>query len=488
MAIAVESLANGRNQDALRCVRHVPGMAHIFGESLQKRSNKMPMKRSAFTCKPRRLLIFLLMAVSPVFNGLGAGNGVSKMVFAHYMVALPTGGPKSTVDDFKTEISSAQNAGIDGFALNCGGWSILEPHYKERVLKIYQAAQELGTDFKLFISADFATKLTFDEFKDMVESFRNHPNQFRHDGKPVISTFDRKRNLTESVAAEFQGDKGIVFVPFYYPVPAVEIPDDAAIRSVLDADRPLDGFFYFGAAGTPDQISDVIRRMARVWRGAGKIFMAPVTPYYRGKGKNNRVFETRGFEGMAKEWEAILESGADWVEITTWNDFGECSYIAPFGLPKENGLWRGDWGTVISHAGYLEANKYFIQWYKTGDRPDISSDSLCYFYRLHPKTLQTNIGKPRHGETLEDSIFVTAFLKAPGELTISCGQNEQTFNLRAGVSHVSLPMRIGRPRFSLERGGKGVLAAEGEYAISDENIWADYNYFSGFVKAQAAEK
>ena len=44
-----------------------------------------------------------------------------KKVFAHYMVCMPTYGGDSTVADYQREIRAAQAAGIDGFALNCGG-------------------------------------------------------------------------------------------------------------------------------------------------------------------------------------------------------------------------------------------------------------------------------------------------------------------------------------------------------------------------------
>jgi len=411
---------------------------------------------------------------------LPATETFDKFVFAHYMVALPTAGPASTVDDYKAEIQAAQKAGIDGFALNCGAWSVKEPHYKERVLKLYEAARDLNTGFKLFISADFTTELSFDEFKDMVEVFRNHPNQFKHEGKPVLSTFrGEQMNLTDLVKKEFVDKKEIVLVPFYYPNPPTELPNDDEIKTLLESNSDLPGFFYFGAAGTPSEISSVSRRTAAAWLGSGKIYMAPVTPYYLGYGVNNRVFESRGFEGMAEQWKAAIESKATWIEITTWNDFSESSYVAPFGLPFKGNVWRGDWGNVLNHSAYLDASKYFIKWFKRGKPPTIKRDELFYFYRLHPKSLAGKEGMPRNAASMKDEIFVTVFLKAPARLTIENGKAVTAFELDSGVNHVSVPLSIGTPRFILSRDNKTLINKVGELAIDVENTWGNHNYFTG---------
>lgn len=106
-----------------------------------------------------------------------------KKVFAHYMVCCPTVGGAATVDDYAREIQEAQKRGLDGFALNCGGWLKTEPHYKARTLQIYEAARRLGTGFQLFVSADGAA---LDEIPDIVRTLKNHPNQFRYNGKRVL--------------------------------------------------------------------------------------------------------------------------------------------------------------------------------------------------------------------------------------------------------------------------------------------------------------
>jgi hypothetical protein len=56
-------------------------------------------------------------AIPPV-----AADSTRKRVFAHYMVAWPRGGPQATVASYQAEFRDVHTRGIDGFALNCGGW------------------------------------------------------------------------------------------------------------------------------------------------------------------------------------------------------------------------------------------------------------------------------------------------------------------------------------------------------------------------------
>ncbi len=306
------------------------------------------------------LLACLLVAPAPADTHL---------VFAHYMVAIPTYGGDSKVEDYMREIQAAQSRGIDGFALNCGGWTANEPHYKRRTQLIYEAAKRLNSGFKLFISADYCCGLSLAETQDMLTSFADHPNQFRYRGKPLLSTFagEGADNQHGREVCEFLdklgGDKGrpCVYVPYYYPRPNItEHPGPEHVKQVMRDFPGLDGFFYFGAAGTSEQLAAANRACAQGWLGAGKLFMACATPYYRGLGGNYRCYETGGFEGFAKQFVGAIEDNATWIEIVTWNDWGEASYVAPYGDPADTKLWDGHWGTMLSHVAYLDAMRYYI--------------------------------------------------------------------------------------------------------------------------------
>lgn len=74
----------------------------------------------------------------------------------------------------------------DALALNIGqdSWQ------RTQIASAYAAAASLGTDFKLFISFDF-TEMSCDanDIASRVNEFAQHPNQFRVDGRPMISSF-----------------------------------------------------------------------------------------------------------------------------------------------------------------------------------------------------------------------------------------------------------------------------------------------------------
>ena len=102
-----------------------------------------------------------------------------------------------------------------------------------------------------------------------------------------------------------------------------------------------------------------------------------MTPFYRGFGGNYRVYETRGFEAWREEWEAAIQHDATWVEIVTWNDWGEASYICPFGEPRGHGAVGRALGADASHTAYLDASRYYIDWYKSGTPPAIGARTRC---------------------------------------------------------------------------------------------------------------
>jgi hypothetical protein len=335
-----------------------------------------------------------------------------------------------------------------------------------------------------------------EETRDMVESFRDHPNQFRVDGQPVLSTFAGGPAVSKFIKDAFRGTNGVVFVPFYYPTPAVEHPEQQQVDQVFNDNPGIDGFFFFGGPGTGEQITRSNHLLAEKWLSNRRIFMAGVSPFYRGLGKNYRVFETRGMESLAMEWEGAIRDRANWIQLVTWNDWGEATYVAPFGPRSQTEFSKGHWGKLLSHTSYLDASRYYIDWFKSGKKPAIERDSLYYFYRLHPRSVAAKVnslipmksvagmadalsGAPSGANELQDKVFVSCFLRAPAKLTISSGKAQQAFDLDSGVQHVSMPFAPGKQRFVLARNGATIFDKTGEHEISATDRSSNFNYFAG---------
>lgn len=406
-------------------------------------------------------------------------------VFAHYMVCYATYSEAAGVDGYKQEIAEAQAAGIDGFALNVGAWS-KEKYYQRRTEMIFRAAKEAATDFKLFFSIDHGNS---EDIKDMIRRFAKHPNYLHRDGKVVVSTFSHshlswRQKIFDPLAAE---GIGIFFVPYFYPRPNVtELPDYNAVMQVYRKHQSLvDGLFYFGAAGTPDQLARSNTAYARAMADVGKLCMASYTPSYWGhRQPGRRYYEMSGGQGLETQWRAIIDSKPDWVEIVTWNDFNESSWISPVDDPGKYFKELKDL-TRHSHAGHLELSKYYIRWYKEGKVPPIERDGLFYFYRTHPRAVKaTTEDKPvtqTHGD-VEDIIYLTTLLIAPAEVVIHTGSQTVTRRMPAGLAHTKVQFAPGKQRFELRRTGRTLAETTGPLIRTEIER---YNFFpaSGFVYA-----
>lgn len=411
---------------------------------------------------------FLMLSFVAFFASAGlillaapADTAGLRRVFAHYMVCFATYG--EGVENYKREIREAQAAGIDGFALNCGSWHN-EPHYPRRVAQLYQAAKELDSGFRLFFSVDLDN---VDFILDMVRTYARHPAQFRHGGRVVVSTFGASGvPWKQKVFAPLKkAGIRVFFVPFFFPDPVTELPSyDVAVKHHAKWAGVVDGMFYFGASGLPAQLAASNAASTKALHKAGKLSMASYTPSYWGhKQSGRRYYESAGGEGTELQWKSIIETQPEWVEIVTWNDFGEASYVCPI----------ADFTKTLSfleppprpcHAGYLELSRYFIEWYKTGQQPAVRQEGLFFFYRTHPKDSVVGGDAPvevREG-AVEDVLYVTTLTNAAAELRVTTGGVAAApVPVAPGLRHHRIPFKPGAQRFELWRDGKAIAAADG---------------------------
>lgn len=455
-----------------------------------------------------------------------------RMVFAHYMVTNqdyqgdsdPSQEAKITA--YEREIQQAQAVGIDGFALNVGGW-FKEPYYIRYSAQMFEAAYRLHSGFKLFFSDDMCCGNGLAEAEDMLRRFANNPRYspvyFKHDGKLVISTFGDTIGPSgwETVRQDLASGAGSpppvvanvlpeasvapTLVPLQiFVVPAVfwggELPARAAIQNGLDKyGDAIDGAFYWGIAGVPashdalDQLRSS-ESYASTLHTAHKLFMAPVCLQFWGANAN-RYFEYSGFSGMRSMWiDAINTTHPAWIEIITWNDFIEGTYVSPIDDPNKyehanylnaSGIPSDARSYFHSHSGATALLRYFIDWYKTGVQPQIHTDALYWAYRTQP--LSMDVGTPptakKYGP-LADVVYVTANLKSAATLTITSGRRVTTIKIPAGSTDVQAPFEAGStPSFQLSRGGKTVITGVGSDPIEQSPKYNDFYYSTGTVLA-----
>jgi hypothetical protein len=426
-------------------------------------------------CKGKRPWLGTILCSALILPGIPKAFAGPHYVFAHYMVCFALYG--ESLDAYKREILDAQAAGIDGFALDVGEWNGPDTYYKPRVEMIYEAAESLTNGFKLFFSVDMANT---NDIVQMVGAYAKRTNSFYYDGKLVLSSFGGNGvNWTNGVLQPLQSEGiSVFFVPDFTTEGGTwQTLPQSATALVTKYGSFIDGLFDF-AAGLPGDIVYMDNAYLQACRSAHKLCMAGCSPTYWGcnqRSSGRPYFESEGGAGIISQWQWIITNQPDWVEIVTWNDLNESTYVVPLGQP---GQYYSSPPQRFSHAGYLELMKHYISWYKSGVEPAIATDGLFYFYRTH----STNAVASNTNDVpvtvfmgpVQDVIYTTAALTAPAELQIISGIHTAKFSLPAGISCQKIPFQSGAQNFILRRNGKQLASARGPDVVT--NI-QNYDYF-----------
>lgn len=374
------------------------------------------------------------------------------------------------VENLKKEVRLALSRGITGFTFDILSMGDITPG--SFLPNMLEAASEVDPRFAIVLMPDMASfGPDVEAVINIAKSLYNNQGLFRlPDKRLVIAPF-----LAEAVAPEaWESMKTeltkhhikIAFLPTFLNPKYI-----SRYRSVGDG---------FGTFGTPlPSQGAAIKAGIRESHELGKGFMAGIS----GQGyrpKEYRFWESEGSLAYRNSWLGAIEGGADWVQLTTWNDFSESTQIIPY----TDG--SGSVGT-----GYFNLTGFYAAWFLTGQRPTITHDVLYYFYRRH----STGVPAPKAGEQSrsahfwqpgKDNVELVGFLKEPGILSISVGGKIDRKSVGSGVQSFSVPLASGRPRFSLQRSGGTVISFEGTPEIVSEapGGYADLTLWSGSASSE----
>lgn len=184
------------------------------------------------------------------------------------------------------------------------------------------------------------------------------------------------------------------------------------------------------------------------------------------------------------------------VEIITWNDYGESHYVGPL-KSKHYDDGNSKWTNDMPHDGFLDLSKPFIAAYKNKDT-DVSkyiqNEELVYWYRRNLKGLNCDAtdttynrpannasgnyfeGRPDGWETMDDAVYVAAFLKSAGTVTVTSGGTTQSFQGNAGANIFQVPASLGQQKFALTRNGQTVFSGVSLMDITDVCACGIYNF------------
>ncbi|PSR84349.1 glycoside hydrolase, partial [Coniella lustricola] len=318
-----------------------------------------------------------------------------RMVFAHYMVGLTYG---QTLSDWTHEIRTAQAASIDGFALNIGP---NDPYTLTQLRFAFEAAEGLFTlghadeeeeddggggahqrlppPFVLFLSFDMAAReWSVEQVVELIREFTRSRVYYHHvDERAMVSTFEGPgwadhwesvRRQVGGADGDGDGGQGIFFVPDW---------SSLGPHGVAGKLAHIDGAFSWAAwprAGEERITGDEDREYLREKEKEDKVYMAGVSPwFYTRLPQWNKNWYSSSERLWYDRWMQILELQPDYVQIITWNDYGESSYICdPPTRPSQVVPGAEVYVSGHPHAALRATLPFLVRAYKSAGLKDCS--------------------------------------------------------------------------------------------------------------------
>ncbi|PQE24873.1 Glycoside hydrolase family 71 protein [Rutstroemia sp. NJR-2017a BVV2] len=426
----------------------------------------------------------------------------AKAVFAYFMLLSTKpftyqyhvgNTPNFTNTDWQTNIALAKSAHIDAFALNMAhGDSINDA----QVPLAFAAAE--AVKFSLFFSFDYAGNGPWPQANvlSLLNAYISSAAYYNVDKKPFVSTFEGPANAIDWI--ELKAITNCLFYPDYFSLGAknallagggaqVDGPfsKSSILRLVL-----LHTNIHQGWAAWPWGNTDMntyvdasySQFLNEVYGGNGSDFshyMMAISPWFftnlPGFHKN---WLWRGDSLWYDRWAQANYLQPEFINIVTWNDFGESHYIGPLDERQYYAFQIGkapyNYALDMPHDCWRVLLPYLIDTYKN-DVSTITQEILVGWYRPDPVAGSSCATGDTSGNThsqfqvefhpgdiVEDNIHYSAPLSGPGAtVTATIGGNTviggwaKTQFDGIGIYHgnVSMNGHTGAVTITLSRGG-----------------------------------
>ncbi|KAJ6462283.1 glycoside hydrolase family 71 protein [Mycena vitilis] len=401
----------------------------------------------------------------------------TKYVFAHFVLGVVASYVQS---DWEADMMLAKAIGIDAFALDIG-----KDSYNDQQLGFaYAAAANVG--FKVFISFDFSYWSSADvaTMATYMQTYGTKSAQFTYNNAAFVSSFVGDGYPYRTL--ESQSGITLFACPNWQPGSLLNNADADCGMSWNAAwpntnNNPLDA--NITTALDQQYITDL----------AGKPYMMPVSPWFSthygtDTYSKNWIFYSDWL--YQSRWDEVLQLQPQFVEILTWNDFGESHYIGPL-HGTDSSVYAGGstgaerWVDGMPHDAWRDVAQVYITAFKSGASTP-TTDELVYYYRPTPKGAScsdTVAAQPTGFDFDADEVFVIAMLKSAGTVTITSGSNAPvSFSLAAGVHTVAAPMGLGTQQFALSSSTANINGAGG-LQITNQCTVYNFNAYVGKVTA-----
>ncbi|EPS44184.1 hypothetical protein H072_1875 [Dactylellina haptotyla CBS 200.50] len=410
----------------------------------------------------------------PTKQTLAERQSGSKIATSHFMLGIAGG---YSASNWQEDINAAKDMGIDAFALNIAKASV-DAFTPNQLALAYNTAQSLG--FKMYISFDFAYYATdgsaVAEIVSYLQTYAAHPAALKHNGKSVVTTFIGDNFGSNWNSVRSQVSTPLEIIPNWQPNNVGNSAIDGAFSWVAwpnSNNNPVPGPM---TTATDNAYLSAL---------AGKTYMAPVSPWFFthfdfSSWQKNWIFASDDL--YVTRWNQILSLAPPLIQIVTWNDFGESSYIGPYNSGHSDD-GSSQWANGFPHDAWRTLGKPFVTAYKTGaSSPTVTDEKIVYWYRPHPKGLTCSdpLAKPNGWDYAQDKIFIATMLTSPAQLVVQSGSNGPiTINVGAGIVLSSVDMAVGTQSFKIRRNNCDVISGNGGIPVAGSCQRYNFNAYVG---------
>jgi hypothetical protein len=236
----------------------------------------------------------------------------------------------------RKQVRAAIDAGLDGFNIDFVNTPDAKLEYADAIREYLAAAE--GLPFYMAPCLDGPIgPYAGEALRRYMERYGDHPNTYRVNGRPVIFIYSGISD--EDLAAMIREADSGQWKGFWLMQPRPHIHSREQISTTL---KLVDGMYDFGMTGMQyktlldwgamyRELSDAEGKRKLVCASACIGYAGSINPFYRPYLNTRTLRET---------FQAAVETDADWISVSTWNDYWEHTQIEP-------SFWNRDgWGRI----------------------------------------------------------------------------------------------------------------------------------------------
>ncbi|KAJ3732630.1 glycosyl hydrolase family 71-domain-containing protein [Lentinula guzmanii] len=397
----------------------------------------------------------------------------TKYVFMHHIVGNTY---EYTRDSWLNDFDQIRAKDIDAVALNIGR----DTWQSARVQDAYSAAAMVG--MSVFVSFDYTSfDCNIETTVNWVNAYKGLPGQFKIDGRPMISSYSGDC-LGPDGWQTIRDQTGGFLMPFIYG------DDDQQLKKGSSYGF-FDSWYCWGCAwpqGNYNKTTDDDHYYMNILESRYATTISPwMFTHY-----DNKNFYLRGDDWLLiTRWEQLISmrDQLTFVEMVTWNDYGESDYFGT-GPSSANSQPSGTtWTDGFPHNGFFDLSAYYITYFKTGVYPRITKDTVYFWLRPHPASINAKndpLPKPEGWDWTSDTLWAAAFCSSTCNVTLRVGSYSQDFdNLPYGVNKISLPLKaLGNVTVKMSKNGQEVINhTPSDFQYQEYTDHYNYNAYVGSV-------